>query len=835
MFLFQFYQYLIIAVKGVKIVPKVASRGKKKTVTAVKSETKGKQYKAVKTGLEGERRELSHAVAFWGLAGLLFLPPYFRGLFFQPEQERALIFAGVVFWLAWLWKWSKRDCSFLSHPLDYFVLAFPAVYLVSAFQAANHGLAVDEAVKTVLYFLVYWLASRLVRNEKDIITILHVIYLSAAGVALAGLATATGVIHINDGFLNGRIYSTFQYPNALASFLAAVTFIGLYFWRRAGSNGPDGAVGGSQIKGVPAWLNANSFYQYLYAAGNFLLFAVFLGTRSNGGFIVFAIVFALFMIGLPKGSRIPVFIHFVLTAVPSAIAVWQFLSAVAGNKTGAAWLWVLAGLVLALAGQALYKLGEDKGLLQWIAKNKTTVFALSVFFLAAAGIGASVYLGDHGEAVKALAREFRLRNATERMCFFQDAMKMFKERPFLGWGGGGWQEAYRAYQSYLYNSNQVHGHYFQIMVETGIPGLLVILGIWASFLHLAHRLYHGAKENTAVRFLVWTVTVAAVSIGLHAVIDFDLSLSALALVLWTMFGLARGMSIYSVVKADDKKKKKYAPPNYFVLGAASAACVLIILFGGLLAAAGNCAAQASKYARSQDLGKAVALLQKASAYNPFNADYHSNLARIYQAQGKLDDGAVEAKKAVELSKYSAQRYADLAGISYNAEKNPDAAAHAEKAVQLAPFQIQWYEMLSRTYFIAGYNELTGGNRDAAKQYFEKAAQVPAKIQNQMDSLSDTEKMLWKDAPALSATPGIKLNVGTSQYILGMWTEAEANLRDALQDEKSKGEAALWLSVLKGKQGKEQEAQDLLEQAEKLVPQLAQNYESLKSLQVFVTE
>ena len=33
-----------------------------------------------------------HTIAFWGLAVLLFLPPYFRGLFFAPEQGEGLDF-----------------------------------------------------------------------------------------------------------------------------------------------------------------------------------------------------------------------------------------------------------------------------------------------------------------------------------------------------------------------------------------------------------------------------------------------------------------------------------------------------------------------------------------------------------------------------------------------------------------------------------------------------------------------------------------------------------------------------------------------------------------------
>lgn len=814
---------------------KADTKGKNKS-TATNKEIKGKKVREeinapkIKLMEQTTQWDMFHTIALWGLAALLFLPPYFRGLFFAPEQERALIFAAVIFWFAWLWKWSKRDYSFLFHPLDYFVLAFPVVYLVSAFQAANYGLAVDEVVKTTLYFMVYWLVSRLVRNENDIITIFKVIYISALGVTLAGLATATGVININDGFLNGRIYSTFQYPNALASYLAAVVFIGLYLWRRAILSEPESVAGGAKPKDALAWLNFDNLGQYLYAAGNFFLLTVLLGSKSQGGFIVFSIVFVLFMIGLAKGDRVPVFAHFILIIIPSLIAVWQFLSSVAMNNMGMAWLWILAGLLLTIAGQLLYSLSERNGLLLWIESHKKIILYLLMLVVIAGFVGAGVYINSHSDTLKTLAEEIRLRNATERMYFFQDAMKMFAERPLIGWGGGGWQEAYRAYQSYFYNSNQVHGHYFQIMVEVGILGILVMLGIWVSFLYAGHKLYHGAKENTSTRFLLLTIIMAAVSIGLHAAIDFDLSLSALALVLWTMFGLARSIMIYSSPKAEEKKSRAYIPPNYSALALLSAASIIIIICAGTMAAAGSYATQAGSYFQKQNANQGINSLQKASAYNPFNADYHSYLASIYSQLGKIDEGIAEAQKALTLSKYSAVRNADLTSLLILGKKDSgDTVSAAEKTSSLAPFQIQWYELLARTYFMAGYNELASGNRDAAKGYFEKAVQVPQRIQERMDSLTDQEKRLWKDAPPLSATPQVRLNVGESQYILGLWPEAEANLNAALQGEKSKGEASLWLSALKSRQGQEQEASALLEQAKKLVPNMVQNYEGLKNL------
>lgn len=844
-----------------------------------------------------------HTAAFWGLALLLFLAPFFRGLFFQPEQQKALIFAAVIFWLAWLWKSSRKDNSFLSHPLDYFVLALPVVYLISAFHAVNYGLAVDEVIKTVLYFTVFWLASRLVRDDIDIAALLQVIYFSAVCVALVGLATATGIIHIKDGFLGGRIYSTFQYPNALASYLAAVTFIGIYLWRShaaapAPHDGP--VVSGTTSKAAPAphetapatsrsgspmaskagvpspghgpniTSNPNSlskkYIPYLYAACNFLLFATLLGTKSNGGLLVFLVVFALFIAGQPGGGRANICTHFTFIAAPSLLAAWQFLAAAEAGRALPAWTWLLTGLVLTLAGQALYDLMEKKGALTWMATHKKAVLAAALLVAAAAVTTAGVYAGSHSDALKTIAEEIRLRNATERMYFFQDALKMFKERPLTGWGGGGWEEAYQAYQSYLYSSRQVHGYYFQVMVEAGIAGLLVVLGIWASFLAMAHKIFYGTKGQPR-RFLAWTLTMAALIIGLHAAIDFDLSLSALALVLWTIFGLLRGMGTYTGFAARQERKsplpgdlpgvpagkdtpasanatagstrrnpaarkgapKSSLPPGGIApIAAVTAATIAAIIFTGSLAAAGS---HFNKATKAQDLNTAIAALQKAAACSPFNADYHTYLTRCYQNAGAYDAALAAAQKAVDLSQYNPHRRGDLATAGNRAGKRSEAVAGAEKALALAPFHTQWYEFFAATCFTAGFGEITGGHPETAAESFAKAARTPGLIEAQARVLSPVEQKLWKDAPPLAATPPVHLYTGASQYFLGQWEQAGTNLQAALEDENTRGEASFWLAVLREKQGRSQESAQLLEETRRLIPQLAEKYDEYKNLLV----
>jgi tetratricopeptide (TPR) repeat protein len=409
-------------------------------------------------------------------------------------------------------------------------------------------------------------------------------------------------------------------------------------------------------------------------------------------------------------------------------------------------------------------------------------------------------------------------------------MKMFKERPVLGWGGGGWETAYRAYQSYMYNSNQVHGYYFQVMVETGLLGILVVLGIWGSFLYLTHRLYHTAKGNDPKQALVLTVTAAALMLGLHAVIDFDLSLSAITLVLWMMFGLVVSPAL-SGQKSDERKSNKYVPGNNTVLAGASVAALVIMVFAGCLACSNYKAAEASKALKKQDYNRAAAYLEEAVSYNPVNYAYYNNLSRVYQQQGKMDKAIENSKQAIALNRFNPTPYIDLANLYYNSDNNDEAILNAEQALKLAPFQIQWYENLSRLYFLAGYVNLIDDKKDLAKDNFVKAAGVTELINSRVNSLSDQEKRLWKDAPMLSATPAVSLNVGSSLYLLGRWPEAETYLQAAMREDKSKGEAAIWLSLLKDKQGKAQEAKDLLGQAQQLAPNVAKGYVGLRGLAI----
>ncbi|MEW5762025.1 MAG: O-antigen ligase family protein [Bacillota bacterium] len=784
-------------------------------------------------------RPVIQQVALWGLAALLFFPPFFRGLFFPPEQYRALACAAVLFWLVFYGRWVKREQKVFEHPLDYLMLALPAVYLYSAFFAVNIGLAVNEVVKTTLYFLVFWAAARLATNEKDADFVVRAIYLGTLGVALAGLATATEIIHIKDGFLNGRIYSSYQYPNALAALLMGVSILGVYLWQKATAEG--GRLN-LPFDFVPRWLRETNAAPYLYALGNYLLLAVFLGTRSRGGIVVFVPVLILFFIGVGRGWRIPCAWHLALTGGPAALAIWMFLNDAAAKQFDRAWLWIFLGALAVLAGQAVVDVWHRKNLTARIAPWRTCVIA-GTAILAAGAAGLLVALQP--ALLRTLVRFESLgellaaHSTVERFHWMGQAARMMLMRPLTGWGGGGWQEAYRHFQDYLYNSTQVHGHYLQVGVETGVAGLLVLVAIWAVFLWTAHRLYHASPPGSVRRHLAWAITVAAVAIGAHAAVDFDLSLSALALVLFALFGLAVGLSRPAPAPEEVRRRRRarsrsYAPPSGARLGAVSVACGLVLVAAVCLAAAGSFAAQAVAAFNSGDYMKGTSLMERARAYNPFNAEYAAALAQAYRARGDYDRALREAEEARARSRYDAARCADLASIAQAAGKYAEAEKWAEKAVSLAPFQVRWYELLAQTEFLNGYGELKKGDKDAARTYFEKAVKVPQRIAAQMAKVPPELKKLWRVAPFMTATPEVKLSAGASRYFLGEFELAARDLaaaKDELKDNAGKGEAMIWLALVKERQGQSEEAKKLLAEAEKLNKDFAAAYGQLKALPV----
>ena len=68
-------------------------------------------------------------------------------------------------------------------------------------------------------------------------------------------------------------------------------------------------------------------------------------------------------------------------------------------------------------------------------------------------------------------------NVAQRFVYISDALKLFRTDPIVGRGMGAFENGIYSVQEYHYETKYVHNHYVQAMVDTGIIGLVLWLGL----------------------------------------------------------------------------------------------------------------------------------------------------------------------------------------------------------------------------------------------------------------------------------------------------------------------------------------------------------------------
>jgi len=758
-------------------------------------------------GILPERgNQLLFLFAFSGLILLLFYPPFFRGLFFPGEQRWTLALASLLVFLTLCWQFSAGQGRFLSHPMDYAALALVLVYGLAALRPASYDLALNGLAKVILYFFTFWLVSRLAGGKRTSI-ILHTLYFSAAGVALAALLSATEIIQVKDSFLGGRFYSTLQYPNALASFVGAALILGLYLWVRS-----------------PRWRGL------AYAVFNYLLLMVFIGTGSRGGFLVFPPVLLLYLALSPRSYRSQTLLHLLLITPAALLACSRFIPLAEAKAFTMAWGWFGLGILLVLAGELLLRFLETRAsaLARWVLGLLLILLFLGggAFYLwhqkAAAPASSSGDLGVWSRVlppqVAQRLKDFSLetKSSRERLIWTGDALKMIKDRPILGFGGGGWEAAYRGYQSYFYNSTQVHNDYAQVAVETGLLGLGILAVFWSLFFFYGTKLYLHAKGGDRLEAL--SLLLAALTIGLHAAIDFDLALGAVSMMLWALFGLVRS-------RVQEIWGRTYAPRRGELM-AVGVLCGVLIVWS-LLYVAGEASAREAAAAYSQgDLARATRHMREACLYNPFSATYRADLGLILLQQGKEEEALNWARRAVQLDPYNLNVLGNLASIYWKTGQGEEAIKTMEEARTKAPWVGAIWESLGRMYVESGIQYLRSGEKDKARCRFQEMLSLYQEAESRMALLEKYKDL--HQPKGLRLSPEMQLLWGISHYFLGDEVKAAKGFEAAAKEASLAQEARMWQALLAHRQGDHEKAKRLMEEL-KGDPRWAQLYASLKDL------
>ncbi|ADL07263.1 O-antigen ligase family protein [Thermosediminibacter oceani] len=318
-----------------------------------------------------------------------------------------------------------------------------------------------------------------------------------------------------------------------------------------------------------------------------------------------------------------------------------------------------------------------------------------------------------------------------RLSFYRDALKIIKEHPVLGIGGGGWKSAYFAYQSYRYFTTEVHSFFLQLMVETGIIGLLTFLAVLVliirnmiiSNINKVDDQKHSALNTAALS--------SAVAILGHSAVDFNMSLPAVAIYLWALLGIAAtidGGATIPVAKRGQPASKFYA--TWVVCGIT----LLFILGSWTLYTGYSYGQKAVRAIQSGDIAGAKEAFEKASKYDPFAASFKADLSQIYDIigeQGKnkeFKDKALKLREeAAAMEPYNAKLKSLLAATYLREGRLEEGLSLLEEAAKLNPYNISVWEALAEGYEKAAEVYIVKNEVDRAKELLGKCLDIPSKI------------------------------------------------------------------------------------------------------------
>jgi O-antigen ligase len=161
-------------------------------------------------------------------------------------------------------------------------------------------------------------------------------------------------------------------------------------------------------------------------------------------------------------------------------------------------------------------------------KNAKTVFALAFFLCIALGLLAWLGGGDLVDRVASIhsGAQVELSGGT-RLTIDHDALRMFAQKPILGWGLGVFPEIYPQFSTLATNFQvgMAHDDYLQVLVEMGALGFAAVLWFLLVLFHSAlKKLKHWPSNTNAA--LTLAAVLGVIGILVHSFVDFNLQIPA---------------------------------------------------------------------------------------------------------------------------------------------------------------------------------------------------------------------------------------------------------------------------------------------------------------------
>ncbi len=410
----------------------------------------------------------------------------------------------------------------------------------------------------------------------------------------------------------------------------------------------------------------------------------------------------------------------------------------------------------------------------WAKAKMTAVdWSFSGVIAAIFGVVTVKSLTSASEVTNVIARltsifQFDQGSGLTRFQIWQAAWGAIKARPITGWGADTFRLlfprfkplAYTKTAGYLSVADNVHDYPLQLATALGIPGLLMLYGLFAWGLIASFKQVFARGKGTE-RLVLAGFWAAAAGYLLH--LFFGLSVTGSTIFLWLALGvlLSPGASVREV-KA----------PSWGVYAAVAAVTLCAILsFGNVRYIVAD---HWYLKGRVVDSGAArVADIEKAIQYNPYNDMYRSELGLAWQ------DMFIASVSAGDMSDTTKRQ----AALTYYA----NAEAGLKAAIDFVPTEYDNYVFLANLYNQGGYY--------VDIKYVDEAI-----------------KIAKKGIEVEPYGPAIRIQLAFAYMNLGQYKDAEATARTASDMDPNYIEAWASLGDALRLEGKLTEAKSAYEKA-----------------------
>ncbi|WP_018758697.1 O-antigen ligase family protein [Paenibacillus terrigena] len=778
--------------------------------------TYGKKSSTPKSIIGLQQQE--NPLIYWILMGVfvLFLlwSPLWAALFngqqiaFERPLYEAVRWVSIIMLVLGIYlfkNWKPKD---LKDWYAILIFALPLTYLISLIPAASHYQALNMVYIYLIYAVIFVIGLYFTRKTRDNSIIQNTLLVSTYFTVFFGLfhwfgnskfiAAALGwliplksptgtyldAVMIDSNGL--RLTSFFQYANTYAAFLIAILF-------------------------AAAFLLVKSRKWYVSAIHAFMLVPIILSfflTLSRAAYVILPVVFLIVILCLKPYRQIMYTVHVALAFIASMAILNKVTTigiAVNGQFNGSeslkGWMLTLGVSILVAIIATLLQHFVTPWLQQKLNSFGQRKASSLVMPAAAVILGLAMVLIFIGTSAKNLLPEnvkirleninFQQHSVLERATFYKDAMKLVADYPVFGAGGGAWYSMYEKYQHNPYTSRQAHSFFFQNIVEVGIVGFLVLVGLLILFFYTYIRNY--VKSDEASRDSHFYYFIIAIALLIHSILDFDISYVYVGVLLF----LCLGAMLSNIQPKESKKMKNVQAIKWAYPSLISVLAIVMFIF-----------AQMSLSANASFM-KSLDMVQQQTS-----KDYNEIVTPINKALG-LRENPDYAQLKVQLlqSVYSQNQNQQF----YDEAQNLLVKTLAKEPYnfQLISLQMNQYELLGDKKNLLKLVEDQLTNFPWNMSLYEKVIQLNTELESYDAALGAYQKILDQkqvlaslpkeqlQGRAFDITPKINLNVAQIYFNQADYAKAATFIKPLLTadyNDPVNRDMARWYIVSLQKQG-----------------------------------